>query len=140
MRHLKQQCPTPAQQQRSLAVHPPGQAARAEQARVTHPTWIVRVVASPWAWVPSGRVTWAFIWLMVGLKIPIIALGVIVWRAIHAEPAPPEDAMVDDDGGGGTGHPKPRRPRPPRRGPHAEPLPEPPARGAAVGSSDSHVR
>jgi hypothetical protein len=85
-------------------------------------------------------VTWAFLWLMVALKIPIIALCVIVWRAIHAEPVPPEDAMVDDDGGGGAKHPRPRRPRPPRRGPHGEPLPQPPARVRAVAGSDSNVR
>jgi hypothetical protein len=88
----------------------------------------------------GSNVTWAFIWLMVGLKIPIIALGWIVWRAIHAEPVPPEDATVDSDGGGGGNHPKPRRPRPPRRGPHGEPLPQPPARVRAVADHDSHVR
>jgi hypothetical protein len=77
---------------------------------------------------------------MVGLKIPIIALGWIVWRAIHAEPVPPEDATVDGDGGGGPGHSKPRRPRPPRRGPHGEPLPQSPARVRAVAERDSHVR
>jgi hypothetical protein len=77
---------------------------------------------------------------MVGLKIPIVALLIIVWRAIHAEPVPPEDPVVDGDGGGGAKHPRPRRPGPPRRGPHGEPLPQPPARVRAVGSSDSHVR
>jgi hypothetical protein len=77
---------------------------------------------------------------MVGLKIPIIALGVIVWRAIHAEPVPPEDATVESDGGGGGIHPRPRRPRPPRRGPHGDPLPQPPARVRAVADHDSHVR
>ena len=77
---------------------------------------------------------------MVGLKIPIIALGIIVWRAIHAEPALPEEATSDTDGGGGTGHPRPRKPRPPRRGPHAEPLPQPPSRIRAVGDRDPSVR
>src|SRR3954453_8153713 len=95
-------------------------------------------------------VTWAFIWLMVGLKIPIIALGWIVWRAIHAEPVPPEDVTVDNDGGGGTSHPTPRRPRPPRpgprgpppprRGPRGEPLPQPPARVRAVADPGPRVR
>lgn len=69
---------------------------------------------------------------MVGLKIPIIGLCWIVWKAIHAEPVPPEGETVDSDGGGGPKHPRPRRPRPPRRGPHAEPLPLPPARIRAV--------
>jgi hypothetical protein len=74
------------------------------------------------------------------LKIPIVALGWIVWRAIHAEPVPPEDATVEDDGGGGTKHPRPHRPRPPRRGPHGEPLPQPPARVRAVADHSSPVR
>jgi hypothetical protein len=85
-------------------------------------------------------VTWAFLWLMVGLKIPIIALGWIVWKAIHAEPVEPEDAAVDSDGGGGTKQPTPRRPRPPRRGPHGEPLPQAPARVRAVADRNSPVR
>jgi hypothetical protein len=85
-------------------------------------------------------VTWAFLWLMVGLKIPIIALGWIVWRAIQAEPVLPEDARADGDGGGGAKHPRPPRPRPPRRGPHGEPLPQPPARIRAVADRSSHVR
>ena len=73
-----------------------------------------------------------FIWLMVGLKIPIVALGWIVWRAIHNVPTPPEGEVVDSDGGGGAKHPRPRKPRPPRRGPHGEPLPVPPSRIRAV--------
>ena len=77
---------------------------------------------------------------MVGLKIPIIALGVIVWKAIRAEPVPPEDAAVDSDGGGGTNHPRRKPPRPPRRGPHGEPLPQPPARVRAVADRSSPVR
>jgi len=59
-----------------------------------------------------ATVTWAFIWLMFVLKIPIVALGWIVWKAIHAEPVQPEDAAFDSDGGGGAKHPRPRRPRP----------------------------
>jgi hypothetical protein len=77
-------------------------------------------------------VTWAFIWLMVVLKIPIVALGIIVWKAIHAEPVVPAEPAFDSDGGGGSHTPRPRRPRPPRRGPHAEPLPLPPKRVRAV--------
>jgi hypothetical protein len=77
---------------------------------------------------------------MVGLKIPIIALGWIVWRAIHAEPAQPEEAAIDGDGGGGAKHPRPRKPRPPRRGPHAEPLPQPPSRVRAVAERNPSVR
>ena len=87
-----------------------------------------------------STVTWAFIWLMFVLKIPIVALGWIVWKAIHSEPVQPEDAALDSDGGGGAKHPRPRRPRPPRRGPHAEPLPLPPARVRAVADREPHVR
>jgi hypothetical protein len=76
---------------------------------------------------------------MVGLKIPIIALGWIVWKAIKAEPVLPEDAPSDSGGGEGP-HPRPRRPRPPRRGPHGEPLPQPPARVRAVAIPDRSVR
>ncbi len=76
--------------------------------------------------------TWTFIWLMFGLKIPIVALGWIVWKAIHAVPVAPEDEFVDGDDGQGPNHPRPQRPRPPRRGPHGAPLPQPPARVRAV--------
>jgi hypothetical protein len=85
-------------------------------------------------------VTWAFIWLMVGLKIPIVALGWIVWRAIHAEPVVPGDTPVDADGGGGSKHPRQPRPRPSRRGPHGEPLPVPPKRVRAVAVRRAPVR
>jgi hypothetical protein len=77
---------------------------------------------------------------MVGLKIPIIALGWIVWKAIHSEPVVPDDTTVDSDGGGGAKQPKPRVPRPPRRGPHGEPLPQSPARVRAVADRNSPVR
>lgn len=73
---------------------------------------------------------------MVGLKIPIIALGWIVWKAIHAQPVPPEGEIVDPHGGGGPKHPRPKRPRPPRRGPHGEPLPVPPKRVRAIAYRD----
>jgi hypothetical protein len=87
-----------------------------------------------------STVTWAFIWLMFVLKIPIIGLGWIVWKAIHSEPVAPEDAIADGNGGGGAQHPKPRKPRPPRRGPHGEPLPQPPSRVRAVADRNSPVR
>jgi hypothetical protein len=66
-------------------------------------------------------VSWTFVYLMVALKIPIVALLWIVWWAIHAEPEP-------DTGSGDGGipprrhprHPSPRRPR--RRGPHGDPV------------------
>ena len=84
--------------------------------------------------------TWAFLWLMVALKIPILALGWIVWHAIQSEPVAPEDTTADQDGGGGSKHPRPRPPRPSRRGPHGEPLPQPPARVRAVAGPRAPVR
>jgi hypothetical protein len=57
-----------------------------------------------------------FIFMMLVLKIPIVALILLVWWAVKQEPEP-----VDSPGGdGGTKVRHPRRPlpRPPRRGPH----------------------
>ena len=75
---------------------------------------------------------WTFFWLMVALKLPIVAAIAIVWWAIRAEPDPSEDMNPSDDGDDGgskvpTAHlPRPRRPRRPR-GPHGSPtLPSPP--------------
>ena len=67
--------------------------------------------------------TWTFIYLMVILKIPIVALGIIIYRAVKDVPEP----LTGDDGGTkvhGPRHPhrpsRPRHPRLPRRGgPHA---------------------
>ncbi|MCX6385672.1 MAG: hypothetical protein NTV40_03385 [Solirubrobacterales bacterium] len=71
--------------------------------------------------------SWTFIFLMVGLKIPILGLLYIVWWAIRSgsEAVPPASA---DDGGTKDRHPRPPRPRRPRRGPHAEPDPASPRR------------
>lgn len=75
--------------------------------------------------------TWTFIWLMFLLKIPIVALFLIVRWAIRAVP---EEAGNED---GGTGplrrplhphHPRTPLPRLPRRGPHSERPPSSPAR------------
>ena len=63
------------------------------------------------------RVGWSFVYMMVVLKIPLLALLWLVWWSIRAEPAPAE--ADGETGGGGRRHPRPRRPRPPRRGPHA---------------------
>ena len=76
--------------------------------------------------------TWAFIWMVVVLKIPIVALLWLCWWAIRSEP---ETAGTGEqgEGGGGAGHsPRPHTPRPPRRGAHAQPA-KPPARIRAVG-------
>lgn len=70
--------------------------------------------------------SWGFIWLMLVLKIPIIALLWLVWWAIHADDQPDTSQGSDDDGGTKVRHPRslPRRPRP--RGPHGgQVLPSP---------------
>jgi len=59
---------------------------------------------------------WTMFYLFVFLKLPIFALGYIVWWAVKQE----TDTMdVPSDGGSPRPrrpHPRPRRPRPPRRG------------------------
>jgi hypothetical protein len=81
-------------------------------------------------------VTWGFLWLMLALKIPLAALICLVWWAIKQEPD--ESSPSDDDGGvkrPRRAHPRrpfPRHPRPPRRGPHGDPAPLPPARVRTV--------
>jgi hypothetical protein len=74
--------------------------------------------------------TWTFIWLMFLLKIPIVALFMIVRWAIRAP-----ELTSDEDGGIGPRprpvhpyHPRSRLPRSPRRGPHETPSPLAPAR------------
>jgi len=69
-----------------------------------------------------------FIWMFLVLKVPVLAALVLIWWAVR-EPEPVE-ADPEDDGGGsdrdaGAG---PRPPRPPRRGPHGDPLPPSPRR------------
>jgi hypothetical protein len=77
-------------------------------------------------------VEWTFVYLMVGLKIPIVALLWIVWWAIRQEPEPAQPPGGD---GGIKDSPRPRHPRTPprpgprRRDPHGgEPLPQSPPR------------
>ena len=78
---------------------------------------------------------WLFLWLMVFLKIPIVALFMIVKWAVGANP----EGEIDQDGGigpvpkpAGPRHPRSRLPRAPRRGPHWAPAPAAPARVRAV--------
>ena len=69
----------------------------------------------------------AFVWMMLILKIPLLALLWLVWWSVRAEPEAAGDDVVDE-GGGGSPHPRPTRPRPPRRGPHSQPYPPAPSR------------
>jgi hypothetical protein len=77
-------------------------------------------------------VTWTFVWLMLGLKIPIAALIYIVWWAVKDPPEPvpaPDDRRGDgNDRAGEHRHPRKPLPRHPRRGPHGGLAPQPPAR------------
>jgi len=82
--------------------------------------------------------TWTFIWLMLFLKIPIIALLLLVRWAVKQTP----DAAGADDWRIGPvagplhpHHPRTRPPQRPRRGPHGG-LPTPaPSRVRAVAPS-----
>jgi hypothetical protein len=65
---------------------------------------------------------------MLALKIPLIALICLVWWAVKQEP---DSAHAEDDDGGikrPHQHPRQPFPRSPRRGPHGDPAPQPPAR------------
>ena len=81
------------------------------------------------------------VWMLVVLKIPVIALLWLVWWAVK-EPKPQEEepVRVQRDPAPEPDHPRPRRPRPPRRGPHAEPAPPAPGRVRAAGRMISRPR
>ncbi|MGD0453180.1 MAG: hypothetical protein ABSB69_06245 [Solirubrobacteraceae bacterium] len=81
--------------------------------------------------------TWTFIWLMVILKIPILALFGIVRWAVRQTP----ETEPGRDGGIGPRqlplhphHPRSRLPRAPRRGPHGDPAPAAPRRTRVLAS------
>jgi hypothetical protein len=81
---------------------------------------------------------WGFIWIMLVLKIPLVALLWLVWYAIKAQPEP---VTEDDDGDGGIRRPGPREPygpgRPRHRGPHGDPVvPAPPRVRTSAQSRD----
>jgi hypothetical protein len=83
------------------------------------------------------------------LKIPVLAACWLIWHAVRAEPDTVEGAEETGEDGRGRFRRKPKRPRGPRRGPHAPdalPLPCPtegeglrvtrrPAHAALTGSS-----
>jgi hypothetical protein len=78
-------------------------------------------------------VGWAFLYMFLFLKIPILMALWLIWWAVRDQPAPEEDRT---DGGSGPRrhrHPRPRLPGPTRRGPHAEPPPAAPKRVRATG-------
>jgi hypothetical protein len=60
------------------------------------------------------------LWMLVILKIPIVAAFLLIWYAVQE----PEPAGQDDEGGSRVPRepsPQPDRPHSPRRGPHATP-------------------
>jgi hypothetical protein len=69
-----------------------------------------------------------FVWMMVALKVPICALLYIVWWSTRAPEAADDPASPDWTPYRGPDHPWPRKPGPPRRGPHAGTPPRPPSR------------
>ena len=77
--------------------------------------------------------TWGFLWIMLALKIPLVALLWIVWWAVRAEPEAEQPASDDDGGIKRPRHPRKPFPRRPRRGPHGDPpLPAPPRTRSVV--------
>jgi hypothetical protein len=81
--------------------------------------------------------TWTFIWLMVLLKIPIVALFLVVRWAVGQTP----ETAPEQDGGIGRRsrpphphHPRSRLPRSPRRGPHGDPSTASPPRVRTIAS------
>lgn len=85
-------------------------------------------------------VAWTFVWMMVVLKIPV---GAALWLVWWASRAPEPDAEPGDEPRRPRrDHPRPRRPGPPRRGPHAGASPHPPARirTRAIARDGAHRR
>jgi hypothetical protein len=72
---------------------------------------------------------WAIFWIAVVLKIPVAMLLYIVWWAVKDPPVVEADGR-DDGGSDRDPWPSPHRPRPrpPRRGQHADTRPSSPAR------------
>jgi len=73
-----------------------------------------------------------FLWLMLALKVPVAALLWLVWWASRS-PEGAEPEQRDWQPRRPPYHPRPSRPRPPRRGPHGDPEPVAPRRVRARG-------
>jgi hypothetical protein len=75
---------------------------------------------------------WPVFYLMVILKIPVAALLYLVYWAIKQTNEPAAEPETGEDHGFRRWRPEPKRPRGPRRGPHApdaRPLPDCPPGG-----------
>jgi hypothetical protein len=81
-----------------------------------------------------AAVSWTFVYLMLALKIPILALLYIVWWAIKQSPEPADEHRGDGGSKRPPLRPHPRKPFPrrPRRGPHGDPAPASPPRTRSV--------
>ncbi|MBX5468758.1 MAG: hypothetical protein IRZ21_02545 [Thermoleophilaceae bacterium] len=79
---------------------------------------------------------WAFVFLFVVLKIPVIAAIWLCWWA--GRDAPVDEGPGDD--GGSPPHPRSPLPRLPRRGPHGDPPLPAPARIRGVAPSLERAR
>ncbi len=75
---------------------------------------------------------WGFVFLMFALKIPLLALCLLVWWAIKQTPEEADQPHSDGGGGSKAPHPHGPLPRHPRRGPHGDPLPASPPRVRTV--------
>ncbi len=104
-----------------------------------HAAWITPVetssVITTQVVLSVGVDAWTFIWLMVLLKIPIVALFLLVRWAVRQTP----ETAAGEDGGIGPRprppqphHPRARLPRRPRRGPHGDAPLRAPARVRTV--------
>jgi hypothetical protein len=78
-------------------------------------------------------VGWTLFYMLVVLKIPVIALLCLVWWAVRQEPEPADGESRERLRRGPHYPRRPRKPGPSRRGPHAEPPPVPPQRVRARG-------
>ena len=76
--------------------------------------------------------TWGFLWLMLALKLPIAALIYLVWWAIKQEPEDETSSTTTAASSAIARIPRQPFPRRPRRGPHGDPAPQPPARVRTV--------
>ncbi len=83
---------------------------------------------------------WTFVYLMVVLKIPIVALLWLVWWAVHQTPDPEPGTGGDGGSRQPRRHPRGPLPRAPRRGPHGgAPAPAPPRTRTVVALSSRRL-
>ena len=87
--------------------------------------------------------TWTYIWIIALLKVPTLGFAWWIWRVLRDEQEE-QPQPAGEDGGGGSKlhldlHPRPRVPRPPRRGPHGAAPVAAPARVRSVSARARRV-